>query len=217
MTKENLFFDLDGTIINSKEGIFNSIAYVIKAFNLRELKEDELNSFIGPPLHDSFQRIFGVDFDTADKFVETYRKYYSKTGVLEFTLYDGLKDAVIALSKKFNLFVTTSKPTEYAKLILQSADILSCFKEVSGSEKDKPDSSKEQVVNFVIDKYNLKKETCALIGDTRFDGEGAKLCNIVFYAVSYGFGTDEELKECNPAKIFDTPKEIADFFLTNEV
>lgn len=213
MKKENLFFDLDGTIIDSSQGIFNSIKYVVDSYNLKMPDNKTLSSFIGPPLHDSFKRVFNVDFKTSDMYVSKYREYYSEKGLFEFSLYDGLLDVFKLLEKKYTLFITTSKPTHYAKLILDKADALKYFKDVSGSFMGKPDSSKEEVVNNVICKYSLDKNLCALIGDTRFDGEGAKISGVDFFGVSYGFGREEELKEYKPVKIFKTTKEISDYFL----
>ena len=209
---KNIFFDLDGTVINSMEGIFNSIKYVIKSYNLKELDEKTLRTFIGPPLHNSFLNTFNVDFETADIFVSKYREYYSKKGIFEFSLYDGMKEMLKVLSEKYDLYITTSKPTDYAKMILEKEDILKYFKFVSGSEKDKPDSSKSQVVNYVTERFKLNKEDCVLIGDTKFDGEGATHVGIDFFGVSYGFGSIDELLEYNPVKIFNDTKEITDYF-----
>lgn len=209
---KNIFFDLDGTVINSMEGIFNSIKYVIKSYNLKELDEKTLRTFIGPPLHPSFANTFLVDLKTADMYVAKYREYYSKTGIFEFSLYDGMKEMLKSLSEKYDLFITTSKPTKYAKMILEKEDILRYFKFVSGSEADKPDNTKSQVVNYVIEKFQLNKSDCVLIGDTKFDGEGAKESGIDFYGVSFGFGTSEELLKYNPVKIFNSTNDILEFF-----
>ena len=214
---KNIFFDLDGTVINSMEGIFNSIKYVIKSYNLKELDEKTLRTFIGPPLHASFETAFNVDLKTADIFVSKYREYYSKTGIFEFSLYDGMKEMLKALSEKYDLYITTSKPTVYAKMILEKEDILKYFKFVSGSEADKPDNSKSQVVNYVTKKFKLNKSDCVLIGDTRFDGEGASETGIDFFGVSYGFGNKEELLQYNPVRIFNSTKEITEYFRHSEV
>ena len=210
---KNIFFDLDGTVINSMEGIFNSIKYVIKSYNLKEPDEKTLRTFIGPPLHPSFADTFLVDLKTADMYVSKYREYYSKTGIFEFSLYDGMKEMLKALSEKYDLYITTSKPTNYAKMILEKEDILKYFKFVSGSEADKPDNTKSQVVNYVIDKFQLNKSDCVLIGDTKFDGEGAKEVGINFFGVSFGFGTLSELLKYNPVKIFDSTNDILEFFV----
>lgn len=212
MAKENLFFDLDGTLVNTMEGIFNSFKYSFAFFNLEEPDEVTLRTFIGPPLHFSFQNHFKADLKTADLYVEKYREYYNKEGILQCSLYDGIKEMCRVLSEKYNLYVTTSKPTHYAKIILEKLDIISYFKEISGSEKDKPDNTKSQVINYVISKYNLNPETCLIIGDTKFDGEGAEETGIDFYAVTYGFGKIEEMEKYNPVKVFDKPVDIAEHF-----
>lgn len=213
MIKENLFFDLDGTLVNTKEGIFNSFKYVFSHFNLKEPDEKTLSTFIGPPLHFSFCNHFGVDFVTADLYVEKYREFYNKDGIFQCELYDGIREMCESLSAKYTLFVTTSKPTCYAERILEKLKIIDYFKEISGSEKDKPDSSKSQVVNYVISKYNLNKKGCLLIGDTKFDGEGANETGIDFFAVSYGFGKTEEIEKFNPVRIFDNPIDIVNYFM----
>ncbi len=210
---KNIFFDLDGTVINSMEGIFNSIKYVIKSHNLKELDEKTLRTFIGPPLHSSFEATFNVDLKTADMYVAKYREYYSEKGIFEFCLYDGMKEMLKALSEKYDLYITTSKPTIYAKMILEKEDVLKYFKFVSGSEADKPDNSKSQVVNYVTKKFGLSKKDCVLIGDTKFDGEGAEQIGIDFFGVSYGFGSLEELLKFNPVKIFDSTEEITEYFV----
>lgn len=212
MEKKNLFFDLDGTIIDSREGIFNSIKYVAKAYDLEIPSNEALDSFIGPPLHGSFMSLYNVDFETADMYVQKYRENYSTKGLFEFALYDGIKESILELSKRYTLFVTTSKPTHFAKKILDKSGILQCFTEVSGSDVNNPDSSKEKVVSYIINKYKLDKDACALIGDTKFDGEGAKQCRIEFFGVNYGFGTKEEMLEYNPVKLFDTAGELKEYF-----
>ena len=98
-------------------------------------------------------------------------------------------------------------------MILEKEDILRYFKFVSGSEADKPDNTKSQVVNYVIEKFQLNKSDCVLIGDTKFDGEGAKESGIDFYGVSFGFGTSEELLKYNPVKIFNSTNDITHFFV----
>lgn len=209
---KNIFLDLDGTVINSMEGIFNSFKYVIKSYNLKELDEKTLSTFIGPPLHNSFHKAYNTDTKTCDEYVAKYREYYSEKGIFEFSLYDGMKEMLKSLSEKYDLYITTSKPILYAKMILEKEDILKYFKFVSGSETDKPDNSKSQVVNYVINKFRLSKKDCVLIGDTKFDGEGAEEVGIDFFGVSYGFGSIDELLKYNPVKIFNDTKEITDFF-----
>ncbi len=213
MKKENLFFDLDGTIIDSYPGISKGVKYAIGKLGGIPLSDETLRKFIGPPLHDSFMKYQNCDYEKASEYVSAYREYYSVTGVYEFLLFDGIYDTVKELSKSFNLYVTTSKPKSFTEVILEKAGLLNDFIYVSGGEVGKPDNSKKEVVTNVINKFSLNPESCILIGDTKFDGEGAELVGIDFYGVSYGFGTKQELSQYNPVKIFDTANELKDYFL----
>ncbi len=213
MEKKNLFFDLDGTIIDSYPGISKGVKYAIEKMGGIPLADETLRKFIGPPLHDSFMKYLNCDYEKANQYVNTYREYYSVHGVYEFLLFDGIYDTVKELSKNFDLYVTTSKPKSFTEIILDKAGILEDFIYVSGGEVGKPDNSKQEVVTNVINKFSLNPESCILIGDTRFDGEGAQLMGIDFCAVTYGFGTKEELLQYNPVKIFDNAGEIKDYFL----
>lgn len=212
MTKENLFFDLDGTIINSGAGVKNSVKYAISNLNLKNLSEEILDTFIGPPLHKSFMKHFEADLETANLYVSKYREYYSVKGILECELYPGIPEMLQSLSKMYNLFITTSKPTHYSLKILDTLKISKYFKDISGSPENGPDSSKCDVVNHIINKYNLDKSKCILIGDTKYDGEGANISGIDFLGITYGFGSKEELQRYNPLKILNSADEIRRYF-----
>ena len=58
---ENIFFDLDGTIIDSREGIVNSVIYSLKNFNIEVKNREELEKFIGPPLNESFKEFYNFN------------------------------------------------------------------------------------------------------------------------------------------------------------
>lgn len=212
MLKKNIFYDLDGTLVNSEEGIFNSVKYVISSFNLPNIPENQLRRFIGPPLHYSFKKYFDFDDVYTDKCVAKYREYYKKKGIFECKLYDGIEDMLTALTDNFNLFVTTSKPIHYANQVIDKFGVRKYFKEIFGTPFDSLAYTKSDVINSAISTYNLDKKDCVLIGDTSFDGEGAKLSEIDFIGVTYGFGTVEELNEYNPSILLKTPYDIIKHF-----
>lgn len=84
---DNILFDLDGTLTDPKEGIINSILYSLKKLDISEHSIKELDSFIGPPLRDSFIARYALSNDLADKAVEYYREYFSTKGLFENELY----------------------------------------------------------------------------------------------------------------------------------
>ena len=115
-----VLFDLDGTLTDSKEGIINCVKYALESFGISENDEKILNSFIGPPLYDSFRREYGFSHSDALLAVKKYRERFGKTGIFENTIYD---DTVTALTMLKNggkkLALATSKPYVYAERILK--------------------------------------------------------------------------------------------------
>jgi len=212
MKKRNLFFDLDGTIIDSYPGISNSVNYAARKLGSPELPDELLRKFIGPPLVDSFMKYMECDRDKANEYLEAYREYYRVQGIYEFLLFGGIYEAIKTLSKSYSLYVTTSKPKVFTEIILKKAELFNDFCYISGADLEGKHNSKADIVNYVINKFSLKAEECALIGDTGFDGEGAQIAGIDFYAVSYGFGTMEELLSYKPVKIFDTAYAMTKYF-----
>ena len=213
MQKKNLFFDLDGTLVNSQEGIFNSIKYAVEKMNLSMPDINILKKFIGPPPHYAFKKYFSIDDNTTEESIKKYREYYKSKGIFECELYPGMINMLKLLSEKYDLYVTTSKPLPLATEVLKKLNIDIYFKEIAGPPFDGLTVTKMHVVMGIIEKYNLNKNECVLIGDTRFDGEGAQLSDIDFIGVTYGFGTIEELNEFKPIALLKDTQEITKYFI----
>ena len=95
MRKSVILFDLDGTITDPGLGITNSILYALSRMGIDAPPREELYSFIGPPLLDSFQRFYGFDARKAQEAVDHYRVYFSNTGIFENAVLDGALDEII--------------------------------------------------------------------------------------------------------------------------
>ena len=131
------FFDLDGTIIDSSQGITNSVMYALEKFGIEETEREKLYKFIGPPLTDSFARFYGFDDEKSWKAVEYYREYYQDTGIFECSVYPGFEKSLKALKAAGKrLFVATSKPEVYARRIIEHFDLDQYFEYVAGMELD---------------------------------------------------------------------------------
>ena len=205
---KNILFDLDGTITDSALGITKSVKYALEKKGVKVNSLDELKIFVGPPLSKIFIEYMGLTTEAQGReMVALYREYYKDTGIYENTLYDGIAETIKKLSDKgYNLFVATSKPTVFSKLILEKHGILNYFKEVSGCELDGTRDSKAEVIKYLIDKYNLLSDETLMVGDRIFDVEGAAEFDIKTIGVLYGFGDEEELK--NALATAKTPEEI---------
>ncbi|MDL2310723.1 HAD hydrolase-like protein [Peptostreptococcaceae bacterium OttesenSCG-928-C18] len=209
MEKKYILFDLDGTIVDSGEGIKNSIKYSLKKFGIEEKGDEVLNNFIGPPLADSYMKYFNLNEQEADKIVQIYREYYKDDGVYENKLYDGIVDVISELKLRGNnIFLATSKPLIFAKKVLEQHKLTSYFDFVAGATLDNKISEKKDVIKYIIDSNTLKASNAYMIGDTKFDIYGGKFFNFKTIGVTYGYGSYEELKEYKADFIVDSPKEI---------
>ncbi len=200
MKKEAIFFDLDGVISDSKEGITKSVDYAMQKFGVKASSPDEYLSFVGPPLMNQFQNVCGFDEKKAQKAVEYYREYYTKTGIFENSMYAGMDNVLKMLHQKgVKILLATSKPTEFARQIIDRYGILSYFDDVCGSSMDNSRTKKEDVISYAMEKNGLQNpDAILMVGDRKHDIIGARACKMDCVAVEYGYGSHEEFLEYHP-------------------
>jgi phosphoglycolate phosphatase len=196
LEKEFLLFDLDGTLTNPKLGITKSFQYALKAFGIVIDDLDELIPCIGPPLRDSFKNFYAFSEEEAERAVAKYREYFGSQGIFENALYNGVP-ALLGeqATRDKKLIVATSKPTVYAKKILEHFGIAASFAFVSGSEMDGTRSGKAEVIRYALENMGVTDRSKAImIGDRKHDILGAKALGMDSIGVLYGYGSREELE-----------------------
>ena len=213
---EHIFFDLDGTIANSKEGVTTSVSYSLEKMNARPLDEATLEKFIGPPLVDSYIKYCGFDREQALEAINKYREYYSVTGIFKFKIYDGVKEMLVSLKENGKkLYIATSKPEIFANIILEKAEILEIFDGVFGATLDSSRVKKADVLKYALSTLKLKDTSKAvLVGDTVFDVEGAKSLGLASLAVTYGYENVESLVASSPDFLAGSVAEISSIILS---
>lgn len=209
---DNLLFDLDGTLVDTSEGILNSAKYALDRLGIVERDPDMLYQFIGPPLKDTFLTQYGLDDTTSTKAVETFREYYRETGIHQCRLYRGIPETLKSLrSSGFRLFVATSKPTLFSETILNTLGIAQEFQEIVGSNLDNTRSRKCEIIQHILDANSeFIQNAFVMIGDKSQDLIGAQQCGIPAIGVTYGFGTYDELNQHSHIAIVASPMELLD-------
>lgn len=206
---KTVLFDLDGTIINSEEGITNCVRYVLDYWGLEYPAQEELRCFIGPPLREQFIRMFGWSPEKAEESVIKFRERFDVLGLYECELYPGIQKLIEELDKLgYQIALASSKHEEACGRIIRHFHLESHFAGIFGATRDGRISSKKQVLEIALEKLGAKKDETVLIGDTRFDVLGAKEAGIGCIGVTYGFGTREELKTSGAMAIADTAEEL---------
>jgi len=206
---DTILFDLDGTLTDPKEGIINSILYALDKLGIRENFVEELDSFIGPPLRESFAARYNLSTELANRAVNIYREYFSTKGLFENKLYPGVDDLLKDLSSQnYKLFVATSKPTAYSKQILKHFNLNKYFVDIIGSNLDNSRTDKTEIISYVITLHSLHTSQCIMVGDRKHDIIGAKNNLMKTIGVTYGYGSFQELSDCKPDFIANDCAEI---------
>lgn len=204
-----LFFDLDGTLTDSSEGICNSYAYALDKLGVKNVDRASLTKYIGPPLSVGFADFF--EGERINEAVKAYRERYEVIGWKENRVYDGIPEALERLKNAgYTLVVATSKPERFAKYITEHFGLQQYFTYVCGASTDGRISTKAEVFQHALDTSGARCEDIVMIGDRFYDVEGAKAFGVDTIGVTFGFGTREELVKAGAVSIADTPAEIAD-------
>ena len=202
--KHYLFFDLDGTVTDSKTGIIRSVQHALGHFNVSRA-DDDLLYFIGPPLRDSFGKIFEGDTAMAELAVQKYREYYTVTGIFENALYEGIADLLADLRGAGRVVtLATSKPEPFAVRILEHFGIASLFDHVAGAELTGPRNSKSSVLRHACGLCGVADmQQCLMVGDRKYDVLGAHAVGMPCAGVLYGYGSRSELEEAGAECLCD--------------
>ncbi|MGP1459274.1 MAG: HAD hydrolase-like protein [Treponema sp.] len=208
--KDYIFFDLDGTLTDSQEGILNSLRYALKLYGI-EFPDDKLKTFIGPPMLETFGKL-GFDESEIRSAVKKYREYYEANGIFENRVYDGVENMLVDLKNSGKrLAVATSKPEEYAARILEHFGIARYFDCICGCRMDESRADKAEVIAYALESCSLTAADAPRVlmaGDRYADIVGAHKNSVCCAAVLYGYGSRSEFEKYGADYIVETVPEL---------
>ena len=213
MKYKYVLFDLDGTVSASAEGIRMSLEYALDTLGVPKPDLDDYTLYIGPPLIDTFTNLCGLDPETAERGAGIYREYYDKEGKYRNRVYDGIPEVVNALrSNGVKCAICTSKQKPVADGVAALLGIEKLFDKIVGSTLDNTIKDKKDLIPYALSQLggdiSRDRADVVMLGDSRFDAAGARLCGIDFIGVSYGYGSVEEMKREGAIAIADFPEEL---------
>lgn len=213
--KKAVLWDLDGTVLASKRGVFRSIAYALEKLLLPMPSEEELLAFLGPPLSEGFPKVCHVPEALVEDAIRLYREYYNSGGKFEAEIFDGVPDVLRTLKAVgVSCYITTSKPRVFAKQILDHFGVLELFDGIYGSELDGSRSRKDEVLRYCMEQQNLNAQDVILVGDRRYDVNGAAELSIPCVGVLFGYGSREELEKAGATYIVENADELKALLLS---
>ena len=216
---KNVIFDLDGTLLDTREGVIESAIYAARQLGYDELPYETMLSFVGPPIQNSFMKHYGCDQETAQRAANIFRDYYKSTALLLAEPYEGIYDLCRVLKEHgMKMSVATYKREDYALTLLRHFDFHRYCDPMHGADNNNV-LKKEDIVRMCQEEMGATKEDSVLIGDTDNDAKGAVKANTPFIAVTYGFGfrTEEDVAVYPHIGVASTPMEVAEIILKGSV
>jgi phosphoglycolate phosphatase len=174
-------FDLDFTLIDNREGILNSFNHTFKSFRIDPIKPSLLETTIGEPLFEVFERLTNED---PNKLVQAFREYYRKEGIYQVKIYDGVCKVLKELERAgMTLGVVTSKKRELAVQLLKHLNIFHFFEFVHGETESIKNKTDPQLKDFFYTTYPPKKYNYVIVGDHLSDKKLAEMLQCPFIGV----------------------------------
>lgn len=194
---EAILFDLDGTLIDSTEGIIESFGVAFDTCGTKKASSEDICSLIGHPLEIMFERL-GTPKDRVEEHILEYKKHYRKISIPKTKMLPNAIKAIEIASTLSPLGVVTTKTAKYSKEILEHFGVLKYFGVVIGREdvqKPKPDA---QPILKALEGLHVKPNfDVFMIGDTCLDVNAAKNAKINFIALTCGYADKNELSKCS--------------------
>nr|WP_276520238.1 HAD-IA family hydrolase [Acinetobacter lwoffii] len=212
---KNILIDLDGTLTDPKVGITTSARYGLEKIGHPISDEINIDWIIGPPLKASLAKILNVEADhvLAEQALMGYRERFAVKGLYENHVFEGVAETLAELKRRgYRLFVATAKPTVYAKQILEHFDLAQYFTDIYGSELNGERTNKAELIQYILEQQKLQADQCLMVGDREHDIFGARHNGIETIAVSYGYGSQEELEVAQPKYKIDRFNQLLDYF-----
>nr|WP_218954918.1 HAD-IA family hydrolase [Acinetobacter sp. YH01021] len=206
---------MDGTLTDPKVGITTSARYGLEKIGHPISDEINIDWIIGPPLKASLAKILNVEADhvLAEQALMGYRERFAVKGLYENHVFEGVAETLAELKRRgYRLFVATAKPTVYAKQILEHFDLAQYFTDIHGSELNGDRTNKAELIQYILAQQQLQADQCMMVGDREHDIFGARHNGIETIAVSYGYGSQEELEVAQPKYKIDRFNQLLDYF-----
>ena len=208
-----LLFDLDGTITDSRPGIVRCIAHALEELGRPAPADSELTRFVGPPLAASFQTLLGTaDAEVVERAIALYRERFDRVGIFENTVYPGMHEALAMLAGDGHyLAVVTAKPRAYAVRIIEHFGLAPMFRSVHGPDLAHRHYTKAFLIEEALASAGPDRRALAMmIGDRTDDIDAAREACVRATAVTWGYGTADELRDAMPDAIVDSPQALVD-------
>jgi len=215
MRFDYVIFDFDGTVADTGLGVKNAVKYAVREHGIPVGDESKLDYFIGPPLYDGFEHVYGVSPELANDLVDTYRVYYAEKGVYECEVYSGTMELLKELKEAgVKVAVASSKPKHFLDVAIPYIGADKYFDFIVGPELKNHNSNKSVLITKAMELMGAKdKSRVVMLGDRKYDIEGAHEVGVSAVGIEYGYGSKEELENAGADFIASSVENLKNILL----
>ena len=206
---ETIIFDKDGTLLDSVQGVLNSIHYALDRLGLNFPAGVDGRRLVGPPLRHTYHHVLGVGLERLDEAVALHREYYLRQGFCEAAPYAGAKNLLADLNAAGGkVCIATTKYRPLAERMLAHFELAPYIFHAEMSDGTEMSSAKSGMLARVLEAGGCAPERAVMIGDTVFDAESARDNGIPFIGVLFGYGTRAEMEAAGATRFVGSLEEL---------
>ena len=205
-----VIFDLDGTLLDTSEGVMRSLQYMIEKLGYDPIPEEMYRTFIGPPIHQRMKEVYGISDAEAEVAMHTFRNHYLEGDIFYASHYNGMKELLQSLREEgYLLGVCTYKREDQAQVLLEEKGLAEHFHVIHGQDREGK-LSKAEVLQLTMKDLGVEPAETVMVGDAYTDAVGAEGAGAHFLGVTFGFGfdTDEDVQAFRNIGVAHEAKEI---------
>ena len=208
-------FDLDGTLTDTLESLHYSVNLTLKEMGLSEITKEQCQSFVGNGakyLLDKAIRVAGdPEGKRLEEAMEVYRRVFDANCTYKVVPYDGITEMIEELRKRnVKLGVLSNKPHRQTQKVVREIFGESVFDVAQGQQENIDRKPSPDGVFCILEELGVLKEECLYVGDSEVDVATGKNAGTKTISVTWGFRTEEELKEAGAEYLIERPTELID-------
>lgn len=184
-----VIFDVDGTLLDTSEGLISAVNYTIDMYGLKQLTNEQLKTFIGPPIQNSLARYYDLSSEKIQEIADIFRDAYKNKFLLQAVPYDGIYMVLEKLLQNhIKIGVATYKREDYALQILKRFHFDEYATVMHGADNFNKLKKKDIIQLCVTEMGLTDPKRIVMVGDSDNDAIGAADAGMKFIGVTYGFG-----------------------------
>jgi len=210
-----LIFDLDGTLIDSKQDLVEAVNAARAHLHLPPLDDETVASYVGNGAPVLIRRAMGPEAseEQCARALEYFIAYYNDHRLDHTHLYPGVRDALDELrTAGAQMAVLTNKPVRISRAIIEGLGLKQHFFQVYGGNSFDQKKPHPVGVHTLLAESGAVPEAAIMVGDSAVDVQTARNAGIRAVAVTYGFQPDS-LDEARPDYLIDDMRQLPPLIL----